>query len=161
MLYSFLLSSLLVVLLISASPRAPPATARLPDATLPAVGYMNRAALLPLLPEHIVERLPAALRAPPSGARYSRLSAFDWASQARAGLSSARFDIEANLRDGDARAGLDEIGSLEVNAVMASRNMVSALACVCACGQGAACPAAHWDCLCCECATVLHLHLPC
>ncbi|PWN97039.1 hypothetical protein FA09DRAFT_330689 [Tilletiopsis washingtonensis] len=103
MLYSFLLSSLVVVLLI--------------------IGYMNRAALLPLLPEHIVERLPAALRAPPSGARYSRLSAFDWASQARAGLSSARFDIEANLRDGDARAGLDEIGSLEVNAVMASRNM--------------------------------------
>ncbi|EIN09436.1 hypothetical protein PUNSTDRAFT_85788 [Punctularia strigosozonata HHB-11173 SS5] len=48
--------------------------------------------------------------------QYTPLSTFE--AQANAGLSSAAFDIEANIRDGDSRAGLDERGTQEVLEIM-------------------------------------------
>jgi len=47
---------------------------------------------------------------------YTPLSTFS--EQVGAGLSSASFDIEANIRDGDSRAGLDERGTQEVMEIM-------------------------------------------
>lgn len=47
---------------------------------------------------------------------YTPLSTF--AEQADAGMTSESFDIEANIRDGDARAGLDERGTQEVLDIM-------------------------------------------
>ena len=41
-----------------------------------------------------------------------------FAEQADAGLTSSTFDIEANIRDGDSRAGLDERGTQEVLDIM-------------------------------------------
>ena len=38
--------------------------------------------------------------------------------QANAGLSSSAFDIEANIREGDSRLGLDERGVSEVQEIM-------------------------------------------
>ena len=47
---------------------------------------------------------------------YQPVSTF--AEQAVAGLTSSTFDIEANIRDGDSRAGLDERGTQEVLDIM-------------------------------------------
>ncbi|PIL25138.1 hypothetical protein GSI_13027 [Ganoderma sinense ZZ0214-1] len=47
---------------------------------------------------------------------YQPVSTF--AEQADAGLTSSTFDIEANIRDGDSRAGLDERGTQEVLDIM-------------------------------------------
>lgn len=47
---------------------------------------------------------------------YTPLATFE--DQANAGLTSESFDIEANIRDGDARAGLDERGTQEVLEIM-------------------------------------------
>lgn len=47
---------------------------------------------------------------------YMPLSSFS--DQANAGLNSAAFDIEANIRDGDSRLGLDERGVREVQDIM-------------------------------------------
>jgi len=52
----------------------------------------------------------------PSLSHYTPLSTF--ADQAHAGMSSNAFDIEANIRDGDERAGLDERGTQEVMEIM-------------------------------------------
>lgn len=52
----------------------------------------------------------------PSLAHYAPLSTFE--AQANAGLNSHNFDIEANIRDGDSRAGLDERGTQEVLEIM-------------------------------------------
>lgn len=35
------------------------------------------------------------------------------------------FDIEANMRDGDSRSGLDEAGAAEVHRIMAQQGVVS------------------------------------
>ncbi|KAI0731351.1 hypothetical protein C8Q76DRAFT_718571 [Earliella scabrosa] len=47
---------------------------------------------------------------------YQPVSTF--ADQVDAGLTSSSFDIEANIRDGDSRAGLDERGTQEVLDIM-------------------------------------------
>ena len=47
---------------------------------------------------------------------YTPLSTFE--EQANAGMTSESFDIEANIRDGDSRAGLDERGTQEVLEIM-------------------------------------------
>jgi len=52
----------------------------------------------------------------PRFSNYIPLSTF--ADQANAGMSSSNFDIEANILDGDARAGLDDIGTQEVMDIM-------------------------------------------
>ena len=48
--------------------------------------------------------------------QYIPLSTFS--SQAESGLTSVMFDIEANINDGDSRAGLDERGTQEVLEIM-------------------------------------------
>ncbi|KAG6374786.1 hypothetical protein JVT61DRAFT_4164 [Boletus reticuloceps] len=48
--------------------------------------------------------------------QYIPLSTFS--SQAEAGLTSSMFDIEANINDGDSRAGLDERSTQEVLEIM-------------------------------------------
>lgn len=48
--------------------------------------------------------------------QYTPLSTFS--SQAEAGLTSVMFDVEANINDGDSRAGLDERGTQEVLEIM-------------------------------------------
>ncbi|CAL1715237.1 unnamed protein product [Somion occarium] len=52
----------------------------------------------------------------PSLGNYTPLATFE--DQANAGLTSNTFDIEANIREGDSRAGLDERGTQEVLAIM-------------------------------------------
>ena len=52
----------------------------------------------------------------PRLAHYVPLRTFQ--EQADQGFSSASFDIEANIRDGDSRAGLDERGLEEVRQIM-------------------------------------------
>ncbi|KAG5643893.1 hypothetical protein DXG03_009523 [Asterophora parasitica] len=52
----------------------------------------------------------------PRLSNYTPLSTFS--QQVDAGMSSSAFDIEANLRDGDSRAGLDERGTQEVMEIM-------------------------------------------
>ena len=52
----------------------------------------------------------------PSLGHYTPLSTFE--DQANAGLTSSNFDIEANIRDGDSRAGLDERSTQEILAIM-------------------------------------------
>ena len=78
-----------------------------PHSTLPVL-YLTRARWLSLLPvpEYIYHRLPAS-----------------FTGDLEAGLSSAQFDIAANVADGDTRAGLDEAGKLEVKKIMKSRKV--------------------------------------
>ncbi|KIM88214.1 hypothetical protein PILCRDRAFT_814120 [Piloderma croceum F 1598] len=62
---------------------------------------------------HVPERVKSFF---PRLGHYTPLSSF--ADQAHAGMSSNAFDIEANIRDGDPRAGLDERGTQEVMEIM-------------------------------------------
>jgi len=65
----------------------------------------------------IIQHVPQSVKSFfPSLSHYTPLSTFN--DQARAGLSSGAFDIEANIRDGDSRAGLDERGTQEVMEIM-------------------------------------------
>ncbi|KAF8836825.1 hypothetical protein BDN67DRAFT_1071737 [Paxillus ammoniavirescens] len=78
-------------------------------ALLVMLGYHYRAIILPHVP-NIVRSLFPSLN------HYTPLSTFS--GQANAGLSSPMFDIEANINDGDSRAGLDERGTQEVLDIM-------------------------------------------
>jgi hypothetical protein len=69
---------------------------------------------------HIFPHLPNRLR---GLKHYTPLATFQ--EQANAGLSSSAFDIEANIRDGDSRAGLDEQGTREVMEIMARERVKS------------------------------------
>ena len=70
----------------------------------------------------IIPRLPARIRQLfPRLANYVPLTTF--ADQAAHGFSSEAFDIEANIRDGDSRAGLDERRLREVQRIMEQRNV--------------------------------------
>lgn len=68
-----------------------------------------RSTIIPHLPERVKSLFPSL-------SNYAPLSTF--ADQAAAGMSSSAFDIEANIRDGDSRAGLDEQGVAEVRDIM-------------------------------------------
>ena len=68
-----------------------------------------RATIIPHLPERVKAFFPSL-------SNYTPLSTF--ADQVSAGLSSSAFDIEANIRDGDSRSGLDERGVAEVQEIM-------------------------------------------
>ncbi|KAI0030077.1 hypothetical protein K488DRAFT_79821 [Vararia minispora EC-137] len=58
----------------------------------------------------------------PAAHNYAPLTTF--ADQAAAGMTSANFDVEAdNLREGDARLGLDEQGTREVMDIMQRENV--------------------------------------
>ncbi|KIM59707.1 hypothetical protein SCLCIDRAFT_1217480 [Scleroderma citrinum Foug A] len=78
-------------------------------ALLVMLGYRYHATILP----HVSAKVRSIF---PSLNHYTPLSTFS--SQADAGLSSTLFDIEANVRDGDSRAGLDERGTQEVLEIM-------------------------------------------
>jgi len=56
--------------------------------------------------------------------RYAPVVAFDWNTAASAGLSSTLFDIEANIRDGDPRVGLDEVGMQDIHRIMQENGIV-------------------------------------
>ncbi|KII87288.1 hypothetical protein PLICRDRAFT_55269 [Plicaturopsis crispa FD-325 SS-3] len=71
--------------------------------------FRYRATLLPHVPDRVKGLFPRL-------GHYTPLSTFH--QQAGAGLSSNEFDIEANIRDGDSRAGLDERGTQEVLEIM-------------------------------------------
>jgi len=65
----------------------------------------------------IVPRLPTRIQAFfPRLSHYTQLATFS--DQISAGLSSSAFDIEANVRAGDSRTGLDEQGVQEVTEIM-------------------------------------------
>lgn len=90
------------------------------------VGYWQRARLWQFLSPETQELVLAAYeRVHTRGGRmYERLTGVDWDSAARAGLTSQLFDIEANIRDGDTRAGLDEQGTQEVHRLMQELGLV-------------------------------------
>ncbi|KAJ7089888.1 hypothetical protein B0H15DRAFT_779633 [Mycena belliarum] len=73
------------------------------------LAFRYRAALLP----HVPARLRALF---PATDGYAPLASFS--AQIGAGLSSSEFDLEANVRDGDSRAGLDEQGTREIMEIM-------------------------------------------
>ncbi|KAG6820425.1 hypothetical protein H0H93_000671 [Arthromyces matolae] len=73
--------------------------------------YRYRATILPHI--HIPDRMRTMF---PSFNHYTPLSNFS--EQISAGLTSNQFDIEANVRDGDSRSGLDERGTQEVREIM-------------------------------------------
>ena len=74
-----------------------------------AVAFRYRATLISHVPNPVRSLFPRL-------GSYTPLSTFE--SQASAGLTSESFDIEANIRDGDSRAGLDEQGTQEVLDIM-------------------------------------------
>ncbi|KAF8625041.1 hypothetical protein AX17_006955 [Amanita inopinata Kibby_2008] len=76
------------------------------------VSYRYRGAIVQYLPRRLTF---------PSLHHYTPLSTFS--EQANAGMSSNAFDIEANIRDGDSRAGLDEQGVQEVMDIMRSERV--------------------------------------
>ncbi|OSD04812.1 hypothetical protein PYCCODRAFT_1433150 [Trametes coccinea BRFM310] len=63
-----------------------------------------------------VRSLFGGSRAAAVAAHYQPVATF--VEQADAGLSSSTFDIEANIREGDSRIGLDERGTQEVLDIM-------------------------------------------
>ena len=71
--------------------------------------YYQRAKIIYYLPERVKMMFPQL-------GNYSPLATF--AEQSSAGLNSSAFDIEANIRDGDSRSGLDERGTQEVMEIM-------------------------------------------
>ncbi|KAF9009501.1 hypothetical protein BDQ17DRAFT_1274434 [Cyathus striatus] len=71
--------------------------------------YRYRSLVLPHVPERVRSMFPAL-------SNYTPLTTFS--EQMGAGMSSSAFDIEANIRDGDSRAGLDEQGTREVMEIM-------------------------------------------
>jgi hypothetical protein len=71
--------------------------------------YRYRAFIIPHVPDRVKSLFPALNN-------YTPLATFS--QQIGAGLSSNDFDIEANLRDGDSRSGLDERGTQEVLEIM-------------------------------------------
>jgi hypothetical protein len=73
------------------------------------VTFRYRAVIVPRLPAQVTALFPRLNH-------YTQLSTFS--DQFSAGLSSSAFDIEANLRDGDSRSGLDEQGVHEVTEIM-------------------------------------------
>ncbi|KAI6044421.1 hypothetical protein EDC04DRAFT_367523 [Pisolithus marmoratus] len=78
-------------------------------ALLVMLGYHYRSVIFPHVPAKVRSMFPSLNH-------YTPLSTFS--GQAQAGLSSSMFDIEANMRDGDSRAGLDERSTQEVLEIM-------------------------------------------
>ena len=71
--------------------------------------YRYRAVIIPRLPDRVQAAFPRLIH-------YRPLTTFS--DQINVGLSSSAFDIEANVREGDSRMGLDEQGVQEVMDVM-------------------------------------------
>ncbi|KAG8901106.1 hypothetical protein FRB99_005562 [Tulasnella sp. 403] len=82
--------------------------------------FYHRSTIIQHLPSPIRDRLPDQLTR--RNLNYAALNTFD--GQRAAGLSSSAFDIEANnIATGDSRAGLDEVGAAEVQAIMHSHRV--------------------------------------
>ncbi|KAH9840058.1 uncharacterized protein C8Q71DRAFT_745643 [Rhodofomes roseus] len=79
------------------------------SALLVMLTFRYRTTLIPYVPNPVKSMFPRL-------GHYTPLSTF--AEQADAGLTSTSFDIEANIREGDSRAGLDERGTQEVVEIM-------------------------------------------
>jgi len=71
--------------------------------------FRYRASLLPHVPTRLRQLFPTFNN-------YQPLSTFS--EQIGAGMSSADFDLEANVRDEDSRTGLDEQGTREIMDIM-------------------------------------------
>ncbi|KIK07841.1 hypothetical protein K443DRAFT_673099 [Laccaria amethystina LaAM-08-1] len=71
--------------------------------------YRYRTLIIPYVPERVRSLFPRL-------SNYTPLSTFS--EQLSAGISSNNFDIEANIRTGDSRSGLDEQGTQEVLEIM-------------------------------------------
>lgn len=71
--------------------------------------YRYRTLIIPHMPESVRSLFPRL-------SNYTPLSTFS--EQLSAGISSDTFDIEANIRTGDSRSGLDEQGTQEVLEIM-------------------------------------------
>ncbi len=69
---------------------------------------------------HLVPDLPDAF--PGRNYLYSRLPS-TFAGDAEAGLSSANFDLSANVEAGDSRAGLDDQSKAEILRIMKKRRL--------------------------------------
>ena len=78
--------------------------------------FRYRAVIAPLLPERIKALFPSLNH-------YAPLATFS--EQISAGINSNNFDIEANIRDGDSRTGLDEQGTQEVLEIMRREHVKS------------------------------------
>jgi hypothetical protein len=77
--------------------------------------YRYRASLP--LPQQLRTFLTSNRTSDPVANNYAPLATFN--EQVGAGMTSSNFDIEAdNLREGDARIGLDEAGAREVKEIM-------------------------------------------
>lgn len=55
---------------------------------------------------------------------YSHIPAYDWTTSRLAGLHSTLFDIEANVRGGDTRVGLEGAGAAEIERLMQTQAVV-------------------------------------
>lgn len=90
------------------------------------MAYWQRERIVSLLSPSSQESLRAGLAriSPRWLGSYAPLRAFDWNTAANVGLSSSLFDIEANIRDGDSRVGLDEAGMQEVHQMMQQQGIV-------------------------------------
>ncbi|KAJ7095479.1 hypothetical protein C8R43DRAFT_1049388 [Mycena crocata] len=73
------------------------------------LAFRYRASLLPHVPARLLQLFPTFNN-------YQPLSSFS--EQIGAGMTSPDFDLEANIRDGDSRAGLDEQGTREIMEIM-------------------------------------------
>lgn len=90
---------------------------------LTSVCYWQRQRIIAHVSEPTRQRLESVLQRllPP---RYAPLNVFDWHSALNAGFTSSLFDIEANIQDGDPRAGLDEAGMEQIHRMMQTRGLV-------------------------------------
>lgn len=90
--------------------------------------YLGRFRIYKLLPERLQSFLGKDGHTG-STSLYSRIPAYDWSRSRLAGLNSTLFDIEANMRDGDNRAGLEGGGAQEIERIMNSQGVVSTMMC--------------------------------
>ncbi|KAF9526080.1 hypothetical protein CPB83DRAFT_876964 [Crepidotus variabilis] len=78
-------------------------------ALLAMLTYRYRSFIAPHLPERVKAYFPSL-------SHYQPLSTFS--DQIGAGINSDNFDIEANIREGDSRTGLNEQGTQEILEIM-------------------------------------------
>ncbi|KAJ7173558.1 hypothetical protein C8R46DRAFT_1083130 [Mycena filopes] len=78
-------------------------------ALLSMLTFRYRSSIIPHVPARLLQLFPTL-------SSYQPLATFS--DQIGAGMSSADFDLEANVRDQDSRSGLDEQGTREIMEIM-------------------------------------------
>lgn len=106
----FALSALLVM---RESPRPSLSSRNISELNRATVTFRYRATLIAHVPNPVKSLFGQRAHAAHG---YAALATFE--EQASAGLTSESFDIEANIRDGDSRSGLDERSTQEVLEIM-------------------------------------------